>query len=108
MNLPTEIFGEVIVVHTPEELSTDQAMPFRQFVTRLDRSRVVLDVDNTEFIDSAGLEALLEARDELHECGGDIRISTSNHINRKILEITRIDRHLEVFDSVIEAVKSYC
>ena len=25
MNLPTEIFGDVIVVHTPEELATDQA-----------------------------------------------------------------------------------
>ena len=25
MNLPTEIFGNVIVVHTPEELGTDQA-----------------------------------------------------------------------------------
>ncbi|NIL96352.1 MAG: anti-sigma factor antagonist, partial [Planctomycetales bacterium] len=30
-----------------------------------------------------------------------------NATNRKILEITRLDQELEVYSSVIEAVKSY-
>lgn len=38
---------------------------------------------------------------------GDVKISTSNNANRKILEITRLDQHLEVFDSVIDAVRSF-
>ena len=40
-------------------------------------------------------------------CSGDLKISTSNAANRKILEITRLDQQLEVFDSVIDAVKSF-
>jgi hypothetical protein len=28
-------------------------------------------------------------------------------VNRKILEITRLDEQLDVFDSVIDAVKSF-
>jgi hypothetical protein len=30
-----------------------------------------------------------------------------NAVNRKILDITRLDQQLEVFESVIDAVKSF-
>ena len=40
MNLPTEIVGRVVVVHTPEELGEDQAERFVRYVTgRLHRCR---------------------------------------------------------------------
>jgi len=107
MKLPSEIFGEVIVVHTPEELGAEQAEEFQDQLTKLERNHVVLDLDNTEILDSAGLTALLDGQDVLRQNGGAMKISASNHANRKILEITRLDRELEVFDSVIEAVKSF-
>ena len=107
MNLPTEIFGEVIVVHTPEELGADQAEEFEHYVPTLERSKVVLDLDNTEMLDSVGLTALLNVYDKLSEQGGEIKVTTTNVSNRKILEITRLDQQLEVFCSVIDAVKSF-
>ncbi|MEX2026958.1 MAG: STAS domain-containing protein [Pirellulaceae bacterium] len=107
MKLPTEIFGNVVVVHTPEELGDDQSTQLATFLTTLDRVNVILDLDGTESIDSAGLTTLLEAQESLRQVAGDLRISTSNKVNRKILEITRLDQHLEVYDSVIDAVKSY-
>lgn len=107
MNLPTEIFGDVIVAHTPEELGEDQADQFENFLTSLERSNVIVDLDGTESIDSAGLKALLSAQEILRDLQGDIKISTTNTTNRKILEITRLDQQLEVFDSVIDAVKSF-
>ncbi|MFH1924239.1 MAG: STAS domain-containing protein [Planctomycetota bacterium] len=107
MKLPTEIFGNVIVVHTPEELGEDQADGFEAFVPTLDRCNVVLDLDNTERLDSAGLGSLLNVCDKLREEGGDVKITTSNLSNRKILEITRLDQQIEVFSSVIDAVKSF-
>ena len=107
MNLPTEIFGDVIVVHAPDELGREQAEEFVSFVTTRDRTNVVLDLDATEGIDSGGLEALLQSQRGLRDFGGDIKISTTNAVNHKILEIARLDDQLEVFDSVIEAVKSF-
>ena len=107
MNLPTEIFGEVIVVHTPEELGSDQREEFEAYVPTLDRRNVVLDLDNTEELDSQGLTALLQVQDLLREAGGDMKISATNPINRKIFEITRLDQQLEVFESVLDAVKSF-
>lgn len=107
MKLPTEVFGDVVVVHTPEELSDDLKSQLAEFLTTLDRRKVIVDLNGTESIDSGGLEALLTVQDMLRDQQGDLRISTNNKINRKILEVTRLDEQLEVFDSVIDAVKSF-
>ena len=107
MNLSTEIFGDVIVVHTPEELGADQCNDFEAYLSNLERGNVVLDLDNTETLDSEGLTTSLNVQDKLHDQEGDVKIATNNFVNRKILEITRLDRQLEVFASVIDAVKSF-
>ena len=107
MHLPTEIFGDVIVVHTPEELGAEQCDAFEAFVPSLERRNVVLDIDATEIIDSMGLTTLLDAQDKLRDDGGEAKIATTNAYNRKILELTRLDQQLEVFNSVVDAVKSF-
>jgi anti-sigma B factor antagonist len=107
MQLATEIFGDVVVVHAPDELGTDQADSFESLLVTLERVNVVLDLDGTESIDSRGLTSLVESQDNLRELGGDLRIAATNDVNRKILEITRLDTRLDVFDTVIDAVQSY-
>jgi anti-sigma B factor antagonist len=107
MKLPTEIFGDVVVVHTPEEVGADTALQLELFLTSQERSNVIVDLNGSETIDSGGLEALLNAQEALRALSGDLKISTSNKANRKILEITRLDEQLEVFDTVIDAVKSF-
>jgi anti-anti-sigma factor len=107
MKLPTEVFGDVVVVHTPEELGGDLAAQLEEFLTTLERSNVIVDLDGSETIDSSGLEAIVNAQEALRALTGDLKISTHNLANRKILEITRLDQQLEVYDSVIDAVKSF-
>ncbi|HEY2881489.1 MAG TPA: STAS domain-containing protein [Pirellulales bacterium] len=107
MNLPTEVFGNVVVIHSPEELGADHAEPFEHYLTHQERRNVVLDLDNSESITSDGLAALLNVQDKLRAEAGDLKIATANAVNRKILEITRLDQHLEVFDSVIDAVTAF-
>ena len=70
MNLPTEILGDVIVVHTPEELGAEQRDDLESYLPALDRKHVVLDLDHTETIDSEGLTGLLGAQDKLREENG--------------------------------------
>jgi anti-sigma B factor antagonist len=107
MNLPTEIFGDVIVVHAPDELGLDQAEQFEVYVPTLERRHVVVDLDATELIDSRGLTAMLNVQERLGEMGGQIKVATKSPANRKILEITRLDQQLEVFESVVDAVRSF-
>ncbi len=67
----------------------------------------MLDIDNTETLDSKGLAAILTAQDTLRDKGGEVKIAATNSINRKIFEITRLDEQLEVYSSVVDAVKSF-
>ena len=107
MKLPTEIFGDVVVIHTPEEVGSDSAAQLERLLTSQERSNVVVDLDGSESIDSIGLEALLGAQEALRALHGDLKICTSNSANRKILEMTRLDQQLEVFNTVVDAVKSF-
>ena len=77
MNLPTEIFGRVVVVHTLEELSGDKGENLESFLTSLERSQVIVDLDGTETIDSEGLTSLLNAQETLRHCEGDLKIATA-------------------------------
>jgi len=77
MKLPTEIFGQVVVVHTPEELGEDQAEQLESYLTALERSRVVVDLDGTETIDIVGVEGGLKPRMlltmRIHDTDGTMR-----------------------------------
>jgi hypothetical protein len=44
MNLPSEIFGDVVVVHTPDELGHDQGPGFVAFMDQFDRKHIVVDL----------------------------------------------------------------
>ncbi|MGV3607665.1 MAG: STAS domain-containing protein [Planctomycetaceae bacterium] len=107
MKLATETFGSVTVVHTPEELGGDAVKQLEEHLTSLDRVNIVVDLNGTENIDSLGLEALLNAQESLRALGGDLKIATDNSSNQTILRITRIDEQLEVYDTVLTAVKSF-
>lgn len=107
MNLTTEVFGECMVVHAPQDMGREQADRLENFLHSVERIQIVLDIDDVEQIDSVGLTALVNAQESLRALGGDLKISTDSAVNRKILEITRLDQQLEVFDSVIDAVKSF-
>jgi anti-sigma B factor antagonist len=76
-------------------------------LTPHERPTVMDELDGTETFDSTGLEALLGTLEALQALGGDLKIASRNPLNRKVLEITRLDQQLEVFDSVLEAVKSF-
>jgi anti-anti-sigma factor len=110
MALTTETFGRVLVAHTPEELNEEAA---RELMNTLEGPVahgtvcIVAQMDRTEAFDSAGLTALLDLRDELRQHGGNLKICNLTETGEKIFEMTRLDHHLDTFDSVIDAVASF-
>ena len=69
--------------------------------------RVVLDLQYVPLIDSAGLEALLDSRDECVRRAGTMHIAAPNRLCRDILRVTGIDTQFTIFDDVLSAVGSF-
>lgn len=110
MQITTETFGDVLVVHTPDDLTEETS---RVFVAAVEghlsngRSSIVLQMDRSELFDSVGLTTLLDLQDQARQAGGTVKISGLVNPGRKIFEVTRLDQRFDLFDSVIDAVASF-
>ena len=69
--------------------------------------RIVLDMSRVAFVDSRGLEALLDVTEELAKTGHALKLSNANDVVREVLEITDLASHFELYDDVNSAVRSF-
>ncbi|MEA2492849.1 MAG: anti-sigma factor antagonist [Thermoleophilaceae bacterium] len=62
---------------------------------------VVLDLSALDFIDSTGLEVVLRAARRAHETGRRLIVQRPSSYVRRLLEMTAIDRSLDIVDDVV-------
>ncbi|HXE53729.1 MAG TPA: STAS domain-containing protein [Tepidisphaeraceae bacterium] len=65
----------------------------------------VIDFEPSHFISSEGLETLLAIRRQCEERRGQVKLAGLDESCRKILEITRLDRHFECHPDLQTAMK---
>lgn len=65
--------------------------------------RLVLDLAQTDFMDSSGLGALVACLKTARQVGGDLRIANAGEQVLMILGLTRLDRVITPYPSVQEA-----
>lgn len=68
---------------------------------------VVFDLSNTPLIDGAGLELLLDFKEEFEALGGALKLAGPNPLCREILAVTGAGSELEVFPEPLSAVGSF-
>jgi anti-anti-sigma factor len=84
-----------------------------QFKTRLlqvrqtSLGRFVLDVTSVPYVDSSGLEALVETNDELARSGQSLKLSGINETLREVLDLTDLSLRFEQYEDVSGAVRSF-
>ncbi len=102
--------GAVTVVKPEGSLSEDDAIAFastlRDTVSR-SLGRVVVDASTMHFVDSKGLEALLDIADELADAGSSLKLCALNDTVRDVLDITGIASHFEHYEDAPSAVRSF-
>ena len=59
------------------------------------------------FLDSAGLEALLDLAGRLREEGGSLRLANPNALCREVLVLTGLDQSIPVHDNLAGAGRSF-
>ena len=101
-----EAVGTACVVRLAGELDLYNADQVRRALEEAcadSPERVVVDLGEVEFIDSTALGALIEARAKL-DSGGSFFLAAPALETRRALQISGLDRHFSVHDTVSEAL----
>jgi anti-sigma B factor antagonist len=104
--LGVERRGDAYVVKLGGELDLYNAQQVREALAEAasdSPQRVVVDLGEVEFIDSTALGVLIEARTRLNNRRAFL-LAAPGLETRRALEISGLDRHFSVHDSVSEAL----
>jgi anti-sigma B factor antagonist len=100
----------VVVKRMPERLNLRQARLFHAEVAPLlnsDRPQIVFDMSQVRQLDVAGVEMLLHCMADAMKRDGDLKLCTLSPQAAVVLELTRTDRLFEIYDSAVDAVRSF-
>lgn len=102
--------GPVIVMELPETLNYAEGKRFcaeLQPLLESNRPRIVLDCSQVQHMDSAGIEILLDCMAEAMKRDGDLKLAAVSPASAAIMELMRVDRLFEVFETTDEAILSF-
>ncbi|MBI1335674.1 MAG: anti-sigma factor antagonist [Phycisphaera sp.] len=109
MKLTHEDHNQVSVLNLQGDLTHESTDHLRKLVVQMMDNNTrdfVLDVNEMEFIDSAGLEAIIWLQERCGEQLGQVRLANVQDNVNTILEITRLASRFDKHPSVESAIKS--
>jgi anti-sigma B factor antagonist len=109
LKLTHEDYDHLTVLTLHGDLTADHVAALRQAAQqRLEQKKndFVLDLREVEFVDSAGLEALLWLQEQSGERLGQVRLAGATPNVEKILQITRLSPRFDRHPDVDAAIKS--
>ncbi|WP_203135754.1 STAS domain-containing protein [Microbacterium sp. JZ31] len=90
-------------------LSMVSARPFREQVAETiaaaDGALIVLDLSQTDFVDSSGLGAIVACLKTARQAGGDLRLAAPSEQVTMVLRLTNLDRVIRPRVTVEEALR---
>lgn len=96
----------VTLVRPLSDLTAEVGNQWRSRLAALpDRRRVVVDMDHTPFMDSAGLGVLIGAIRRIRADGGELVIASSEPSMRRLFHVTGLDKVVEVVDDIESAIE---
>lgn len=110
MNINEQKHGAVTVLIPEGPLIQDDTDAFRQRAMTLyskSLGRFVVDVSKMPFVDSKGLETLLDLSDHVGQSGNVLKLASVNKTVREVLSLTELDHAFEQFEDVNTAVRSF-
>ena len=110
MELREKAAGRVEIVALTGNVDASVSETLRRQLDRLissGRTWLVLDLRDVGFIDSSGLSVLVGALKATRAVGGTLGLLKLRPTVRSVIELTRLDRILDVFSDEGEALERY-
>lgn len=102
--------GAVTVLKPEGPLIDEDAAIFKaqaQTALRESMGRFVLDMSAIPFVDSKGLESLVDLADEMAGQGQSLKLSATGKTVREVLELTDLVSQFDHFEDVNSAIRSF-
>src|SRR5688572_25617495 len=102
--------GAACVLKPGTSLAEADAAQFRNVAEEASRrcsGRILLDATTIAFVDSAGLEALVDVTERLIQTGRSLKICGANATVRNVLRLTGCAGSFEFYDEVNAGVRSF-
>jgi anti-sigma B factor antagonist len=102
--------GDVTILDLHGQLKEDGDIPLVDYIAdllRRERLKVILNLEDVARIDSTGIGIIVAKYLSLRRLGGDLKLLHVNERGRRLLEVTKLSRVLESFESEDEAVRSF-
>lgn len=110
MKIETRRVDDVLVVDLSGRLDSHTAGEAGDRIVNIAQGqdkRVLLNVENIEYMSSAGLRVILRGAKTLQVNSGELKICNARGIVRKALEASGFDSLLKIYDSEKEAISSF-
>lgn len=110
MEIDEQTKGAVKVLKPRGPLCQGDAEQFRKKaadVAGQNMGRVVVDASAIPFVDSRGLEVLVELGDELGQTGLALKVCGATETVREVLDLTDVASLFEYYEDVGAAVRSF-
>jgi anti-anti-sigma factor len=98
--------GGLPVVSTPDEIDIASAGQLREALLAASAwaAVVVMDMTETTFCDSSGLDLFAEISELLDETGGELRVVVCSAIVRRPMTVTGVDQLFRTFPTLDKAL----
>ena len=110
MKIHEQLQGAVTVLRPEGPLiENDAAAAKAKFINTMGASvgRFVVDMSAVPYVDSKGLEALVEVTEEMGRSGQALRMCGANKTVREVLELTDLASLFEYFADANTAIRSF-
>ena len=110
MKITEQRQGAVTVLKPEGPLLEQDANTLKQRLVNLLNSslgRFVLDMSAIPYLDSKGLEALVDVTEEMGKSGQALRLCSANKTVREVLELTDLASLFDHFEDANTAVRSF-
>ena len=110
MQPKVETIGDVtIVAVNAKELDANNADAFRLAIAPVlkDCRKLVLDLDQVQFVDSRGCGAILSCLKQIAPTGGDLKLCRATLPVRTVFDLIRMDRICQIVKTREEAVEAF-
>lgn len=110
MKIKYKLIEDIHILSLSGALDSSSANELKTNVSQIIKMKepyVVIDLEEVEFIDSSGLGSLVSSYRNINQVGGDVKLASPSPQARELLELTRMDKLFDIYESPSKAAESF-